>query len=60
MNTFLSESSGTFNTPSGVASALIDVNFSPVTVPAPAIIVTRIVKEFEIIGGAWQYIRDIP
>jgi hypothetical protein len=60
MNSFLTESTGTFNTPSGVGSALIDVNFSPVIVPAPSIIITRVVKVFEIIGGAWTHTGDLP
>ena len=56
LNVNLNKSTGQVNTPSGVGTALLDVTFSNTTVPAPAVIVSRLVKTFQILGGAWTFI----
>jgi len=56
LNTNLNVSVDTFNTPTGTASAVTDVNFSTVTIPAPAINITRLIKTFEIINGSWTFV----
>ena len=52
----LNKSSATFNTPSGTGSALIDVSFSDVSIPAPAYNISRIVKTYQIIANAWTFV----
>jgi hypothetical protein len=53
----LNISTDTFNTPTGVAPALIQpLTVSPLTIPAPSILVTRLVKTYQIVGGAWTFI----
>ena len=56
LNINLNKSTGQVNTPTGVGTALLDVTFSNTTVPAPAVIVSRLVKTFQILGGAWTFI----
>jgi hypothetical protein len=56
MNSYLNESTATFNTPSGTGSALIDVSFNDVTIPTPAYNISRIVKRYEIIANAWTFV----
>lgn len=56
LNSNLNESTDTFNTPTGTAPAVIDVSFSTVTIPAQSVTVTRIVKTFQIIAGAWTFV----
>ncbi len=56
LNAALNESSDTFNTPSGTASALTDVSFGTVTIPAPAVSISRLVKTYQIIAGAWTFV----
>jgi hypothetical protein len=56
MNSYLNESTATFNTPSGTGSALIDVSFSDVTIPPPAYNISRIVKTYQIIANAWTFV----
>jgi hypothetical protein len=56
MNSYLNESTATFNTPSGTGSALIDVSFSDVTIPTPAYNISRIVKTYQIIANAWTFV----
>jgi len=55
LNAALNESSATFNTPTGTGSALTDVSFATVTIPAPAVSISRLVKEFTILDGAWEF-----
>lgn len=60
INANLNQSTATFNTPTGTGSAVIDVNFSTVTIPAAATNVTRVVKTFQILNGVsgleWQFV----
>lgn len=43
-----------FNTPTGTAFGVSSVAFSPATIAAPGILVSRTVKVFEVVGGAWS------
>ena len=52
----LNKSTAIFNTPSGTGSALIDVSFSDVSIPAPAYNISRIVKTYQIIANAWTFV----
>ena len=56
LNAALNESSSTFNTPTGTGSALTDVSFASVTIPAPAITISRLVKTYQIIAGVWTFV----
>jgi hypothetical protein len=56
LNSYLSESTATFNTPSGTGAALIDVSFSDVDIPIPAYNISRIVKTYQIIANAWTFV----
>ena len=56
MNSYLNESTATFNTPSGTGSALTDVSFSDVAIPTPAYNISRIVKTYQIIANAWTFV----
>jgi hypothetical protein len=53
----LNVSTATFNTPSGVADAVVQpLVISPITLPAPGTLVSRQVKTFQIIGGSWTFL----
>jgi hypothetical protein len=56
VNSYLNESTATFNTPSGTGSALIDVSFGTVTIPTPSYNISRIVKTYQIIANAWTFV----
>jgi hypothetical protein len=56
LNSYLNESTATFNTPSGTGSALTDVSFSDVDIPTPAYNISRIVKTYQIIANAWSFV----
>lgn len=56
LNANLNESTDTFNTPTGTAEALIDVSFSTLTIPGAAVNINRLVKTFQIVGGAWTFV----
>jgi hypothetical protein len=56
LNANLNLSTDTFNTPASTADAVIGVSFSTVTIPAPAVNLTRLIKTFQIIGGAWTFV----
>jgi hypothetical protein len=56
LNSYLNESTATFNTPSGTGSALTDVSFSDVDIPTPAYNISRIVKTYQIIANAWTFV----
>jgi hypothetical protein len=56
LNSYLNESTATFNTPAGTGSALTDVSFSNVDIPAPAYNISRIVKTYQIIANAWTFV----
>jgi hypothetical protein len=51
-------STSTFVTPTGVADAVIEpLTVSPIVIPAPAILVTRLRKVYQVIGGVWTFIE---
>lgn len=57
LNANLNESTGTFVTPGpSTASALTDVSFSTVTIPGQPVTIVRLVKTFQIQGGAWTFV----
>jgi hypothetical protein len=56
INSYLNESTATFNTPSGTGSALTDVSFSDIDIPAPAYNISRIVKTYQVIANAWTFV----
>jgi len=56
LNSYLNESTATFNTSSGSGSALTDVSFSDVDIPTPAYNISRIVKTYQIIANAWTFV----
>lgn len=51
----LNLSTFTVNTPSGTGTAVGNVTFGSVTVPAPSISISRLVKTFTIINGVWEF-----
>lgn len=53
----LAISTATFNTPTGTAPAVIEpVSISTINLPNPSITITRLVKTFQIVAGAWTFI----
>jgi hypothetical protein len=56
INPLLSTSSTEFVTPTGTAFGLNNISFTTATVAAPGLIVSRIVKTFQIISGAWVFV----
>jgi len=56
INSYINESTATFNTPSGTGSALTDVSFSDIDIPAPAYNISRIVKTYQVIANAWTFV----
>lgn len=58
INSQITQSTATFNTPSGTAPAVTNVAISPTTVAAQTITVTRIIKTFQIVGGVWTWVSD--
>ena len=56
INPLLSTSSTEFVTPTGTAFGINNVSFTTATVAAPGLIVSRIVKTFQIISGAWVFV----
>lgn len=56
LNLDLTTSDAEFNTPSGTAFALTNASFSLTNVPGQAISVTRVVKIFRVVSGAWSWI----
>lgn len=57
VNAVTNKSTATFNTPGmSTSDALIDVTFSPLSIPPQSIIVSRTVKTAQIIGGVWNII----
>ena len=56
LNSLVQTTTSTFNTPSGTAPAVIEpVAFLPATIPAPSLIVSRVVKTYKIVSGAWVF-----
>lgn len=58
INPLINQSTATFNTPSGTAPAVTNVAINTATVPAPSVTTTRIIKEFQILAGAWTHVSE--
>ena len=62
LNPLVSQSTATFNTPTGTAPAVTNVGLSPASINGPSVNTTRIVKIFQLSGpsGAytWGWISD--
>jgi hypothetical protein len=56
INPLLSTSSTEFVTPTGTAFGINNVSFTTATVAASGLVVSRIVKTFQIISGAWVFV----
>jgi hypothetical protein len=56
INPLLSTSSTEFVTPTGTAFGLNNVSFSTASIAAPGLAVSRTVKTFQIITGAWVFV----
>ena len=56
INPLLSTSSTEFVTPTGTAFGLNNIGFTTATVAAPGLVVSRIVKTFQIITGVWVFV----
>lgn len=56
LNANLNQSTDTFNTPTGTASAVTNVSFSTVSVPGSATNITRLIKTYQIIANAWTFV----
>jgi hypothetical protein len=56
INPILSTSSAEFVTPTGTAFGLNNISFSTATIAAPGLVVSRTVKTFQIITGAWVFV----
>jgi hypothetical protein len=56
INPLLSTSSTEFVTPTGTAFGLNNVSFTTATIAAPGLAVSRTVKTFQIITGAWVFV----
>lgn len=56
INPLLSTSSTEFVTPTGTAFGINNVSFTTATVAAPGLVVSRIVKTFQIISSAWVFV----
>jgi hypothetical protein len=58
INPLISQSTATFDTPTGTASAVTNVAISVATVPAAPISILRFIKVFQIQVGSWTHISD--
>ena len=58
INPLINTSLGTFSTPTGTADAVTAVAISQATVGAPSISTSRVIKEFQILGGVWSFVSD--
>jgi len=56
ISTNIGESTATFNTPTGTASAVTDVTTTPLVIAGAALNISRLIKTFEIIAGAWTFV----
>ena len=56
INPILSTSSTEFVTPTGTAFGLNNISFTTATIAAPGLAVSRTVKTFQIITGAWVFV----
>jgi hypothetical protein len=58
INPLISQSTATFDTPTGTAPAVTNVAVSVATVPAAPISILRFIKVFQIQVGSWTHISD--
>jgi len=58
INPLLSQSTATFTTPTGTAPAVTNVSVGVATVAGSSVSTTRIIKEFQLLGGAWSFVSD--
>jgi len=58
INPLVSESTATFNTPTGTAPAVTNVTVATATVAGSSISTTRIIKEFQLTAGNWSFVSD--
>jgi hypothetical protein len=58
INPLVSESTATFNTPTGTAPAVTNVTVATATVAGSSISTTRIIKEFQLTAGIWSFVSD--
>lgn len=58
INPLVNQSTATFNTPGGTASAVTNVSVSQATVDAPSVTTTRIIKVFQLLAGTWTHVSD--
>lgn len=56
INPLVSTSTDLFNQPTGLAEAVTSIGIAPATVSAPTVSVIRVIKVFQISGGAWTFI----
>ena len=56
INPLRSTSSLEFTTPTGTAFGLTNISFATATIAAPGLTVSRTVKTFQIISGAWTFV----
>jgi hypothetical protein len=56
INPLLTLTTAVFNQPSGTGNAVTNVSVATATVPSPTVSVNRVVKTFQIVGGAWTFI----
>lgn len=58
INPLISQSLSTFSTPGGTAPAVTNVAISTANVSPSSISTTRIIKTFQILANAWQFVAD--
>ena len=58
INPLVSQSTATFNTPSGTAPAVTNVSIATASLPSQSITTTRILKQFQIIANTWTWVSD--
>ena len=56
LNDGLNLSKFTVNTPTGTGDAVGNATFGSVSVPAPSVSISRLVKTYQIIAGAWTFV----
>lgn len=56
INPILSTSNTEFVTPTGTAFGISNINFATATISAPGLSISRTVKTFQIISGAWTFV----
>lgn len=59
INSLIQTSSREFSRPNGTDFALTSVSINPLTVPAPEIRITRVIKTFRIVNSVWIWTQTI-